>query len=224
MKSIEANEPLFYAGDNGDRFYIVLTGEMAICVPRTQEEILNLSSTPYDKVSIEVIFQREHDPKQEKFFSKWETDDHPCFDMGIARYIVKGKIQQHGTFGEIALSYTNRRTATIVSTKKSYLLSLTSRNFNDICDKASDLTAIFLRFLKQSFPGLTNAGLANLLCLLKEKKVKYGRKLTEIGKVPTHCYIIKSGFVQVSSIANPRLTDCSSKTTKDQRERMESLE
>lgn len=129
--------------------------------------------------------------------SKWSSPKHPCSDGLIAKYVVKGKIGKYGTFGEIALSYTNRRTATIVPTKHSYLLSLTSRAFNDICDKASDLTAIFLRFLKQSFPGLTNAGLANLLCLLKEVKVKYGRKLTEIGKVPENCYIIKSGFVKV---------------------------
>lgn len=51
LTHIKANKPLFYTGDNGDRFYVVLTGEMAICVPRTQEEILNLSSIPYDQVS-----------------------------------------------------------------------------------------------------------------------------------------------------------------------------
>lgn len=128
---------------------------------------------------------------------KWNSHVHPCFEGSIAKYVVKGSIGKLGTFGEIALSYTNRRTATIVSTKETYLLSLTSWAFNDICDKASDLTAIFLRFLKDNFPGLTNAGLANLLCLLTEKKFHYGKKLTQIGKIPENCYIIKSGYVQV---------------------------
>lgn len=51
LREIKANEPLFYVGDNGDRFYLVLDGEMAICVPRTPEEIDNIAKIPFEEVS-----------------------------------------------------------------------------------------------------------------------------------------------------------------------------
>lgn len=73
------------------------------------------------------------------------------------------------SFGEIALSYTNKRTATIVAEEESFVLSLSKKAFQEVCEKASETTAVFLKFLKDSFPGLDNNCLANLLCLIQEK-------------------------------------------------------
>lgn len=39
FKSLKQNEPLFYFRDKGDKFYIVLEGELKVLVPRTKEEI-----------------------------------------------------------------------------------------------------------------------------------------------------------------------------------------
>jgi cAMP-dependent protein kinase regulator len=122
---------------------------------------------------------------------------HNFFKNRIPIYKVKGDIKQYQTFGEIALSYTNRRTATIVANERTFLLSLSKKAFQDVCQRANENTGNFLKFLKDSFPGLSHNSLANLLCTLKEKRVRLGKKLMTTGQIPKHCYIVKKGRVKL---------------------------
>ena len=36
-EKLEENEPLFYAGDRGEKFYIILQGELCVCLPREEK-------------------------------------------------------------------------------------------------------------------------------------------------------------------------------------------
>ena len=44
------NDAIFYAGDKGDKFFIILEGECKVLVPRTEEEIDALYDLPLHKV------------------------------------------------------------------------------------------------------------------------------------------------------------------------------
>ena len=108
-----------------------------------------------------------------------------------------GSIKKHKSFGHIALSYTNRRTATIVSRKNVHLLSLQKSFFTEIGSKINQQTEVILDFLKSAFPGLSTNHLANLMSKMKEKTYRMNTKILEKGKFPKFCYIIKSGEVKV---------------------------
>jgi CRP-like cAMP-binding protein len=195
FQELGKSEPLFYFGDRGDKFYIVLEGDLKVLIPKTKEEIEALYKiAPEDRnISREDL----------KFLESFDTKRKPNFRNRVPIYEIKPfSLGRFASFGEIALSYTNKRTATIVASKQSYLLSLSKRAFTEVCEKASETTAIFLKFLKESFPGLDNNCLANLLCLLKEKKFPLGTKLAEAGKIPDSCFIIKSGRVNVRTYKN----------------------
>jgi CRP-like cAMP-binding protein len=51
FQKLKKSEPLFYFGDRGDKFYIVLDGSLKVLVPRTKEEIEDLYELPSEEVS-----------------------------------------------------------------------------------------------------------------------------------------------------------------------------
>ena len=150
-------------------------------------------------ILISNFYKRTYTQEECDQFELWETREHSFFKDRIPKYSIKATLSSLSTFGEIALSYTNRRTATIMASQDCTMLTLSKKVFSEVCDDARGQTANFLRFLKESFPGLSNSCLANLLCRLKERKMKLGTKLVNLGKIPESCYIIKTGHVKITS-------------------------
>ena len=56
LQKLEKNEPLFYAGDNGDKFFIVLGGSLRVCIPRTSDEINALYDIDPEEVSQKNLY------------------------------------------------------------------------------------------------------------------------------------------------------------------------
>jgi len=119
---------------------------------------------------------------------------------------MKKTLRNGESFGEIALSYTNYRTASCFTSAETYLLFLSKSSFYEICNQTISLTNTLLRFFKETFPGLGNRYLADMICLIKKKAVPYGFKLIERGMVPSNCYIIWKGEAKVERCSY--LDDC----------------
>jgi len=54
MSVLDVNQVLFSFGDRGEHFFAIIVGEVQICVPRTIQEIENLSSISNEEVSSNV--------------------------------------------------------------------------------------------------------------------------------------------------------------------------
>ena len=204
LESFEENETVFNVGDIGDKFYLILEGEVAVCINRSDEEIEKLYKDQRKQMHakekfIDVVnsLQDLTGVEENVFFKAVKNSKRPLFYRGVPSMQIRKILMPGDTFGEIALSYSNIRTASIIATKECKLLSLSKTSFLQICDNMADFTSHFIKFLKTSFPGLTSKNLANIMCDLKLKSVPLGFKLLEAGKKPEKCYIIKSGSCKV---------------------------
>ena len=50
LQHLQQHEVLFYAGEKGDKFYIVLSGSLKVCLPRAEAEIDAILSLPPEEV------------------------------------------------------------------------------------------------------------------------------------------------------------------------------
>lgn len=76
-----------------------------------------------------LTLQRVLNQSEIEFLQKFDSERKPAFKHEVPIYTVKGSLGSMASFGEIALSYTNRRTATIVAAEDSYVLSLSKKAF-----------------------------------------------------------------------------------------------
>ena len=119
------------------------------------------------------------------------------FRENVPIYKYASTLKQNNVFGHIAIAYTNHRTATIVSRDPTHLVSLDKKFFTEICSQINNETEHMLSYLKDSFPGLSNDYLANLLSKMEEKSYKLGDILYNVGDNPKFCFIVKQGEVTV---------------------------
>lgn len=103
-----------------------------------------------------------------------------------------------GSFGEVALSYTNRRTATIVCSKPTIFLTLNKTSFGSILESAKNMTVDLLELIKSRYPGIFQSHLADIMCHLHEKDIGRGTFLMTYGKKVDFVYIIKQGTAKVT--------------------------
>jgi len=48
---MQPNTPVFYYRDRGDKFYVILEGEVNVILPKSQDEIDELTRIPFSDVS-----------------------------------------------------------------------------------------------------------------------------------------------------------------------------
>ena len=192
-EQVEADEVIFRFGDHGNKFYIVIEGEVAIMVPRSKEEIMKLSQNEEGELQ-----EQNEDPDTLLYFERIEAKGQACFSGPIPIYEIKRKLGNLSSFGEVALTYSGMRTATVCTTMETHLISLDKKSYLEILESSSDDILRFLKFLKKCFDGLNKFSLVNLMCLIEEVSFRLNHRLMQVGTIPDYCYIIKKGSVRVS--------------------------
>lgn len=198
-EKFESHEVVFKYGEVGNKFYIILEGEVGVLIPKNKEEMAQLTQEDAEEV----------DPESDdiRLLETIERKGHTCFSGQIPIYDLKRRLGSLKSFGNIALSFSNLRTATIVCLKETHLLSLDKRSYLEILESDAEDTGKMLRFLKKSFPGLDKLSLANIMCHLEEKEYRMNAELYGKGSQAKYCYIVKKGSVRVSRIPQRRKPD-----------------
>ena len=133
-----------------------------------------------------------------EFLAIWgKNSNTKVFYKHIPIYRVENTISDGMTFGDIALSYSNRRTATCVTSKKCVFLTLQKSVFTSILKNIIHLTSELIIKVKEHFPGLYNNNLANILCKFKKKIFPFGCPIIKFNTIPKYCYIVDIGEVKV---------------------------
>ena len=90
-----------------------------------------------------------------EFFEKWgKNTNAKVFYRKIPLFRVENTISDGMTFGDIALSYSNIRTATCVTSRKCVFLTLQKTVFTSILKNIIHLTSELIIKVKEHFPGL----------------------------------------------------------------------
>jgi len=192
VERFEANIPLFYFNDRGDKYYIIVQGTIGICSPNDESQLLEVRrQIKNGDISEEVMTDIQ-------FCKKWNSTYHQTFLNGLPRYTLRVVLGELQSFGDIALSVTNRRTAGAVSLSPSLLLTLNRKSYQSIVLKSKNSAFELFSIIKERYPTSLSSHVANILCKMKEKKLQFGALLAKEGTVPDKCYIIKKGEVKFS--------------------------
>lgn len=189
-EKFEKHDVVFKYGEVGNKFYIILDGEVGVLIPKNKEEMAQLNQNEEEDIVT--------DNDEIRLLEKIERKGHTCFSGQIPIYDLKRKLGSLKSFGNIALTYCKLRTATIACMKDTHLLSLDKRSYLEILESDADDTGKLLRFLGRCFPGLDRISLANIMCHLEEEVLKMNSVLYTRGSNAKYCYIVKSGSVRVS--------------------------
>jgi len=135
-----------------------------------------------------------------EFLKRWNRPYRPSMiNSSIPYYEIKATIETGGTFGEVAISYTKKRTATVVTSKETYFLTLSKAAFTRICERSSETTSYLLHLFENCFPNLSKPDLATILALAREEEIPLNAIILKQGVPPPNCFIIKSGHFKMYS-------------------------
>jgi len=183
-------EAVFKCGEVGTKFYIVISGAVAVLTPKSKDEMLMLTGLPQEELKFDL--------ETLKLLERLERKNISCFARNIPIYDLKKILTPFQSFGEVALSYSGYRTATICTTKDTHLISLDKKSYLEILEASSDETVRYIRFLKSAFPGLSKYNIVNIMCQLDEVHVRMNSTLFRAGETATECLIIKKGAVRLT--------------------------
>ena len=144
LEKFHPGDTIILYGDIGDKFYIVLEGQVEIYIPEYYEKEI----TPYEYLEILDKIRRKDKLKYERVKSKnnrftFETFDINKVDKNTtfmkSKFIFileneekKGQYGEGFSFGEIALIKKTTRNATIKSMENTFCLSISKNDYNEV--------------------------------------------------------------------------------------------
>ena len=185
---------LFNFGDVGKKFYLILSGEVYVLVPKPKNKVLIEGTSNLIK-SNKTISNREFFPftEEEKLMALYPN-------MHIINVLKEGNL-----FGEISLNLKEPRTATVICKVDSCFGLLTAYTYERILKNNYEIE---LKFLKQTslFQGFSLQNIAILKGYLCELNCGKDHIFYRHDEEADQIYIIKEGEVElIKSIAEEDL-------------------
>jgi len=122
----------------------------------------------------------------------------PYFDHGFASFKKLNTLRDQDYFGEIALIFQTTRTASIIASKDTHLLSLTSVDYVGIFQSHIDAVKAKVEFISGLFPGFSRTIVSKFCYLIEEQTFQRNEVIYKEGDEPESFFIVRRGEVQVS--------------------------
>ena len=189
---IPNNNIVFNFGEKGQKFYIILKGQIEIFIPKNEAEIkreieeLQAKTQASDKRNAPPI------KKQEQILPP------NYYTNGVLKFRGIKTLGAGFYFGELALTNDKPRAATILATEDTHFVSLTKKDYKAIFDTQINKMKAKLEFFSNLFEGCSMESIVKFSYSFYEKHCRYGQKIFSQGDMPTELHLIKVGEVQVN--------------------------
>ncbi|KAM3132133.1 hypothetical protein pb186bvf_015728 [Paramecium bursaria] len=189
---------VFNYGDYGQSFYIILRGSVQVLLPKPhiQDEI-SLAN-----ISVEEINHKVEHRRKSKYSDMSEYISHVYSDFQQVRTLGPGE-----AFGEIALITKQKRTATIVCTEDTHLITLQKMGFDRVLGELlNSQLRKKLQFFEslQYFQNIPENHLTAIINQTIEIQPKLNDILYRERDEPTTLYLVWRGEVELSKFIPPR--------------------
>ena len=197
---LEPYEILFKEGEYGNHVYIVIEGDLQVSITksfqeRTREKLGTIGVIGDGnevKMTEEEIRQIFLMSLVQAFKLKGNNNKIDWDTQKIVKHIGGGE-----SFGELALTVTSRRTATIMALKQSHLIQLDKETFLTIMDQEVEETKHHTFIIQKNLPYLKINHMTELVVRMEKAEVKYGEILQNFDEPAPHLIIVKKGTLRI---------------------------
>ncbi|CAD8156011.1 unnamed protein product [Paramecium octaurelia] len=214
---------VFNLGDQGDKFYIILTGTAAVYIKRqpqqieTEEQEIQPKIEQYlDKMQLNSISEIETDSKFSFFEKLIKKQTKPSkqiesellllntgnFDMyftkyGICKFQQISQLHSGQYFGDMALTTDKPRAASIVTNTDLQVLSLNKANFKKIFEKQIKAQQEKIEYFLKMFPSMTKFKISKLIMYFSQYKYPPNYKIWKQNDIVDGLFLLKEGEIQL---------------------------
>lgn len=197
---LEPYEILFREGEYGNHVYIVIDGDLQVSITksfqeRTREKLGSVvgagegSEVKMTEQEIRQIFLMS---LVQAFKLKGNNNKIDWDTQKIVKHIGGGE-----SFGELALTVTSRRTATIMALKQSHLIQLDRETFLSIMDQEVEETKHHTFIIQKNLPHLKINHMTELVVRMEKAEVGFGEILQDFDEPAHHMIIVKKGLLRI---------------------------
>ncbi|CAD8087745.1 unnamed protein product [Paramecium primaurelia] len=212
---------VFNLGDQGDKFYIILTGTAAVYIKRQQQqieteeqEILPKIQQYLDKMQLNSIQEIELESrysfyeklikKQTKPLKQIESEllllNTGNFDMyftiyGICKFQQISQLHSGQYFGDMALTTDKPRAASIITITDIQVLTLNKSNFKKIFEKQIKSQQEKIEYFLKMFPSMTKFKISKLIMYFSQYKYPPNYKIWKQNDFVDGFFLLKEGEI-----------------------------
>ncbi|CAD8199026.1 unnamed protein product [Paramecium octaurelia] len=214
---------VFEIGDQGDKFYIILTGKVAVYIKRqpqqieTEEQEIQTKIEQYlDKMQLSSISEIEP-PSRFSFYEKLikkQTKPHKQiesellllntgnFDIyftnyGICKFQQISQLHSGQYFGDMALTTDKPRAASIITISDLQVLTLNKSNFKKIFEKQIKSSQEKIEYFLKMFPTMTKFKISKLIMYFSSYKYSQNSRIWKQNDIVDAFFLLKEGEIQL---------------------------
>ncbi|CAK94409.1 unnamed protein product (macronuclear) [Paramecium tetraurelia] len=222
-ESFQKQNAVFDLGDQGDKFYIILTGTAAVYIKRqpqqieTEEQEIQPKIEQYlEKMQLNSISEIESQSrfsfyeklikKQTKPLKQIESEllllNTGNFDMyftnyGICKFQQISQLHSGQYFGDMALTTDKPRAASIITISDLQVLSLNKSNFKKIFEKQIKSQQEKIEYFLRMFPTMTKFKISKLIMYFSQYKYPQNYKIWKQNDLADGFFLLKEGEIQL---------------------------
>ncbi|CAD8046819.1 unnamed protein product [Paramecium sonneborni] len=199
---------IFHYGDTGDKVYIILKGEVAVLVPRSESEIeaereeISLAKQPFD---FEMFWKNKKPLKQiyiEVLLAQLNSNVY--FQDNVCMFKKVFQFYSGQSFGDVALISDKPRTASIfVTSDQIFLISMRKKDFKILCEKSILEMNQTLDYFVKLFPNVGRMQITKFIQFFHKLEFPPQQLLWKEGEQIKYFLLIQKGRVEVKQSQQP---------------------
>ncbi|CAD8210070.1 unnamed protein product [Paramecium octaurelia] len=230
---IEKGNAVFHIGEQGDKFYIILTGRAGVYIRRQQQQIeaeegamLPKIEKILERMQFKTIEEIDQDQKLSFYEKLIKKQSKPVkqieaellllhvgnFDMyftinGICKFQQLSQVHSGLFFGDMALTTDKPRAASIIVVTDVQALSLNKANFKKIFEKQIKTQQEKIDYFLKMFPTMTKFKMSKLIMYFTQYKYPVNYTIWKQNDVVDGFFLLKDGEIQLQQTVdfNPLL-------------------
>ncbi|CAD8121908.1 unnamed protein product [Paramecium sonneborni] len=214
---------VFHIGEQGDKFYIILTGRAGVYIRRQQQQIEAEESAMLPKIEkilermeIKTIEEIEQDQKLSFYEKLIKKQSKPVkqieaellllnvgnFDMyftinGICKFQQLSQVHSGLYFGDMALTTDKPRAASIIAVTDVQALTLNKSNFKKIFEKQIKTQQEKIDYFLKMFPTMTKFKMSKLIMYFTQYKYPVNYTIWKQNDLVDGFFLLKDGEIQL---------------------------